>query len=58
MAVNCQNSSNLTESIDCGLKMNPATKEKCDDFIKDYLHKVDGLSSERICTKILKLIKT
>lgn len=58
MAVDCQNSSNLTKSIDCALKMNPATKQKCDDFIKDYLYKVDGLSSERISNEILKLIKT
>ena len=57
MAVDCQNSSDLTKSIDCALKINPATKQKRDDFIRDYLYKVDGFSSERICNEILKLIK-
>ncbi len=57
MAVDCKTPSHLTESIDRALKMNPVTKKMCDDFIKDYLYKVDGLSSERICNEILKLIK-
>lgn len=32
-------------------------KDKIDDFIKKYLYKVDGKSSERVCDAILALVK-
>ncbi len=57
LALECNESSTLKSCIDKVLESNPATSDKVEEYIKDFLYKVDGKSSERLCDAILQLIE-
>ncbi len=55
VAVECTDPSNLLKSIKKASN-NLEYNKKRDNFIKEFLHKPDGKSSERVCNEILKLL--
>lgn len=57
LALECRKSEDLIESILKIIKSNPATEEKRELFIKEYLYKADGKASERLCDAIMKLLE-
>jgi len=58
LALKCTDPSQIFSSILTVLKSNPATKEKREKFIRDYLYKSDGKASERIFNKMTMLLKS
>ena len=56
LALECNDPFNLINLVLESISNNPATKEKIDTFVKDFLYKPDGCASERVCSAILKLI--
>ena len=57
LALKCTDPSQIFNSILTVLKLNPATNEKREKFIRDYLYKSDGKASERIFNKMITLLK-
>ena len=55
LAIDCKEPSSLLELIHLGLEKNPATEQKCNDFIREFMFKWDGRAGERICDKLLEL---
>lgn len=58
LALKCTDPSQIFSSILTVLKSNPASKEKREKFIRDYLYKSDGKASERIFNKMTMLLKS
>jgi hypothetical protein len=56
LALKCTNPSLLFQSIMSVLKSNPASDEKREKFIRDYLYSSDGKASERIFDKMISLL--
>ncbi len=57
LAVDCKESSSLFTSINLALVDNPATEQKRENFIQEFMFKWDGCSAERICDKLIELSK-
>lgn len=57
LAVDCKESSSLFTSINLALVDNPATEQKRENFIQEFMFKWDGRSAERICDKLIELSK-
>lgn len=57
LAVDCKESSSLFTSINLALVDNPATEQKRENFIQEFMFKWDGRSAERICDKLIELYK-
>ena len=57
LALECKESSSLLSSIYNVLESNPATSDKVDEYIDDFLYKFDGHSSERLCDAVLALFE-
>lgn len=57
LAIDCKKLSDLIPSIYQILKTNPASKQKVDDYIRDYMYRWDGQASERVCDAIITLLK-
>jgi len=57
LALECKKPSELYNLIQNVLSSNPATKEKVEEYIKDFLYKADGHSSERLCNVIMNLLE-
>ncbi len=55
LAIDCKEPSSLLELIHLGLEKNPATEQKRNDFIREFMFKWDGRAGERICDKLLEL---
>lgn len=55
LAVDCKEPSSLLTSINLALLDNPATEQKREDFIREFMFKWDGRSAERICNKLIEL---
>lgn len=55
LAIDCKDPSTLLELIHLGLEKNPATEQKRNDFIREFMFKWDGRAGERICDKLLEL---
>lgn len=58
LALECKNLSLLVPLIHKALQDNPATEQKVDSYVKEYLYKSDGQSSERVCDVIDKILET
>ena len=57
IALECNSSVYLAKTIHQALSKNPEYEQKCDEYIKNFFYKPDGLAAERISTSIVKLIK-
>ncbi len=57
MAVECKDPSYLFKSIQQALSSNPASEQKIENFIREFMFKWDGHAKERICDKIMMLVK-
>ena len=57
LVFNCEKIENLIPSIKKSKQNNPATKQKIEQFTIDYLYKLDGLASKRICNAIIGLLE-
>ena len=55
LAIDCKEPSTLLEMIHLVLEKNPATEQKRNDFIREFMFKWDGRAGERICDKLLEL---
>lgn len=53
----CTDATNIITSIKEVLVSNPATDEKVNMFIRNYLYKLDGLSHERVSNKIIEIVE-
>ena len=53
----CKDPSKIISSIHQAISSNPATEEKVNDFINDFLFKTDGLAYERMGKAIIKIAK-
>lgn len=51
----CKENSSLISLIKQGMKSNLATKSKLDEFVREFLYKLDGRASERIGNTLLHL---
>ena len=57
LALNCEKIGDLIPNIKKSIQSNPSTKQKIEQFITDYLYKLDGLASKRICNGIIGLLE-
>jgi len=57
IALECTQPSSLIEIIHQSISKRMEYEQKCDDYIKHYFYKSDGLAAERISDSILKLVK-
>ncbi len=57
LAIDCKDPSSIITSIDTALSSNPASEQKREDFIREFMYKWDGRAAERICDKIMELVE-
>ena len=57
LALECKKIEEISSLIDKSILENPATPEKMDQFISEFLYKNDGNSAKRIAELILKISK-
>lgn len=57
LAINCITPSSLISNIEMALSSNPASEQRRDDFIREFMFKWDGHAGERISNEIVKLIE-
>jgi hypothetical protein len=57
LAYDCRDAASLIPAINQVISSNPATKDKLDEFIKDFYYKSDGHATERVCDAIFNLLK-
>ena len=57
LAVECKNPEDLIKLVETSLSTKNVSKEKIDDYIKEFLYKPDGRASERLCQGIINLLK-
>lgn len=57
IASGCKNPETIISTIKQVYSSNPATSEKIDEFIREFMYKADGHASERICDIILNCLK-
>ena len=57
LAAECTSANNLVKIIDKVLLSNPATKEKMDKYLNEYLFNKDDKASERLCNELLNLLE-
>ena len=55
LAIDCKEPSSLLTLINLALEKNPATEQKRNNFIQEFMFKWDGRSAERICDKLIEL---
>jgi len=56
LAIECKNQNEIIPSIHKAIKSNPATEEKINQYIKEFLYSDDGKASERISDLIINLV--
>ena len=57
LALKCNEPSKIFDSIMESMKSNPATTEKREQFIREYLYKSDGKASERIFNQMNAMLQ-
>ena len=57
LVTECTDPSKIISSIHQAISSNPATKEKVDNFVSDFLFKTDGLAYERMGKAIIKIVE-
>lgn len=57
LALECKDNTSFIRSIYSALESNPASQDKIEEFIRDYLYKADGRATERIRDVILDQVK-
>lgn len=57
LVYDCKDVSSLIPAIYQVISTYPTTKEKLDEFIKDFYYKADGRATERVCDAIFHLLK-
>ena len=57
LALECKNAPDISKIINNANVSNPATEEKINEFVKEFLYKADGQASERVSEAIIDLIK-
>jgi hypothetical protein len=55
LVTECKDPSKIISSIHQSISSNPATKEKVNNFVSDFLFKTDGLAYERMAKAIIKI---
>ena len=57
IAIECTSTSSLLENIYQSISKKNEYEEKCNDYMKNYFYKPDGLAAERISNSVIELIK-
>ena len=57
IALECTTSSSIIKIIHQAISKNMEYEQKCNDYIKNYFYKSDGLAAERISNSVLELVK-
>ena len=57
LAEKCTEPDSLIKTIRQVISSNPATEQKREDYIKEFLYKFDGQCAKRICDKIMTLLE-
>jgi len=57
LALECTKSSEIISTIHKVISLNPATEEKIEEYVKEFLYKSDGKAAERISDIIMRLVE-